>query len=239
VQNINTNHAPIIVTITGPSASGKSVLESMLVERGFGKVVSHTTRTPRPGERDGIDYYFVTREQFDSMNRGQNFLEMVEFGGNLYGASIAEFQRITQEGKPIVIVVEPNGRGQIQRGAEDLGWKVVSVYVECPAEVTAKRLFDRYSKEVWWAKNELEAEKAEATFIKRLSLALGEEQKWRNEARSILDPYDILFFLFDETTQDSLIEAILRDVKYFQEERQQEAKTSEELSFAQMYGTEY
>lgn len=75
---------PIIV-ITGVSGSGKTTLSQLFpVER---RIVSYTTRNPRPGEIDGIDYYFVTKEQGEEIKNSENSFEETCFAGNVYGVT--------------------------------------------------------------------------------------------------------------------------------------------------------
>ena len=75
---------PIIV-ITGVSGSGKTTLSQLFpVER---RIVSYTTRNPRPGEIDGIDYYFVTKEQGEEIKNSENSFEDTCFAGNVYGVT--------------------------------------------------------------------------------------------------------------------------------------------------------
>lgn len=104
-----------VVTITGPSGSGKSTLESRLESSGFSKVISTTTRSPREGEVDGVDYYFVSREKFSELVLNDQFAEMLEFAGNnnLYGVEVRELERVFALDKPAVVVCEPNGAAQL------------------------------------------------------------------------------------------------------------------------------
>ncbi len=98
----------IVVLLVGGSGSGKSTLESNLkltAPDQFEKIVSTTTRAPRAGEVDGVDYHFVSKEVFDTLD----LMERVEFNGNFYGVEAKEFE--TE--KDILLVVEPNGAKQI------------------------------------------------------------------------------------------------------------------------------
>ncbi|XP_063125067.1 guanylate kinase isoform X9 [Rattus norvegicus] len=82
---------PRPVVLSGPSGAGKStLLKKLFQEHGsvFGFSVSHTTRNPRPGEEDGKDYYFVTREMMQRDIAAGDFIEHAEFSGNLYGTSL-------------------------------------------------------------------------------------------------------------------------------------------------------
>ncbi|KAB0393685.1 hypothetical protein E2I00_010791, partial [Balaenoptera physalus] len=79
---------PRPVVLSGPSGAGKSTLLKRLLQehsRIFGFSVSHTTRDPRPGEENGKDYYFVTREVMQRDIAAGDFIEHAEFSGNLYG----------------------------------------------------------------------------------------------------------------------------------------------------------
>jgi len=130
-----------LLTLTGPSGSGKTTLLNRLVaDHGFKAAVSHTTRQPRAGEVDGVDYHFITGEKFNEMFYAGEFLEHVSFKGNLYGVS----KRAVVPDNPedhIVIIVEPHGLRQIQDKLEDDGGdKIISVYLQAEAEI----LIDRY-----------------------------------------------------------------------------------------------
>ena len=103
-----------IIILTGPTCSGKTTIENLLAERGFGKVVSHTTRAPRVGEVDGKSYYFVD-EDFFTTHR-DDFIESVCFDGHSYGVHASEITRLRSAGfRHIVIVAEPNGVRQISQ----------------------------------------------------------------------------------------------------------------------------
>ncbi|MHC5267744.1 guanylate kinase [Enterococcus sp. LJL98] len=96
-----------IIAIIGPSGSGKTHLAKELIEKGIPKCVTVTTRAPRKeeGEKDGRDYYFVTKEVFHKMN----FIETTTYHGNQYGLSVAEIKRKLRESTIIQVVVDQNG----------------------------------------------------------------------------------------------------------------------------------
>jgi guanylate kinase len=80
---------PII--LCGPSGAGKStILKKLFADfpQSFGFSVSHTSRNPRPGETNGVEYHFVTREAFQSLVSQGKFIENAEFSGNLYGLQL-------------------------------------------------------------------------------------------------------------------------------------------------------
>lgn len=176
-----------IVTITGRTCSGKSTLEEALVKTGhYGKVISHTTRPRRSGEIDGVDYHFVSKQVFDSLWASGQFLETVNFGGNHYGASRSETDRIFAEGKNVVVVVEPVGREQIQHYCRNNGLSCVSVFLYTPDDIIAERFLRRAFDEIFKAGLTDDAEEAvvaqDAVLLRyaaRLGTILTLEQHWR------------------------------------------------------------
>lgn len=79
------------IIICGHGGSGKDYLKNKFVEKGFNPSISFTTRKARVGEIDGIDYYYCTNEQFNSMIKNQELYEYKEFRGWFYGTSLKEF----------------------------------------------------------------------------------------------------------------------------------------------------
>lgn len=129
-----------IVTLTGCSGGGKSTLARYLVSTGkYTEIVSTTTRPPRANEKNGVQYHFVTEDEFKELD----LLESIEYNGTLYGATVQEFARRFESGAIPVIVVEPNGMHQINERAEQLGWKVVNVFIDCPLEIQNERFLRR------------------------------------------------------------------------------------------------
>jgi len=119
-----------IVTITGPSACGKSTLEGKLAETGeFEKVVSTTTRAPRDGEVDGEDYHFVSDTSFALEREDGGFVECVYYSGNGYAVTKKELDRVFDQNKSVVIVCEPNGAKQIEQFAKAYGIPILQLYV--------------------------------------------------------------------------------------------------------------
>jgi THO complex subunit 1 len=90
------------IVISGPSGVGKTKLITMLMDKHakvFGKKASHTTRAPREGEVHGQHYYFVTKEEYDVLRDGDQFLELNNFNGNDYGTSKKIVEGIIAQGK--------------------------------------------------------------------------------------------------------------------------------------------
>jgi guanylate kinase len=72
----------------------------------FATSISHTTRSARPGEADAVDYYFVKMEDFEDLIAKEGFVEHAQFGGNRYGTSREMIERLTQEGKVVILDIE-------------------------------------------------------------------------------------------------------------------------------------
>src|ERR1700689_3288674 len=102
---------PKLLVITGPSGVGKGTLIRGLMERipGLELSVSATTRAPRPGEQDGVDYHFLTPEQFEARVAGGDFLEHATYSGNRYGTLSSELERRLAAGAGVVLEIEVQG----------------------------------------------------------------------------------------------------------------------------------
>ncbi|XP_006006380.1 guanylate kinase isoform X2 [Latimeria chalumnae] len=103
---------PKPVVLSGPSGAGKSTLLKKLLEdyEGvFGFSVSHTTRNPRPGEQNAIDYHFVSREEMQSGIKNGEFIEHAEFSGNLYGTSKAAVQAVQNKNQICILDIDMQG----------------------------------------------------------------------------------------------------------------------------------
>lgn len=107
---------PQVFVITGPSGVGKGTLIRLLRERhpGLGLSVSATTRTPRAGETDGVDYHFLAPEEFERRVVAGDFVEHAAYSGNRYGTLRSELQRHGETGG-VVLEIELQGARQIRR----------------------------------------------------------------------------------------------------------------------------
>ena len=100
-----------VFVISAPSGSGKTTICRALLQRlpGLALSVSYTTRERRPGEKDGIDYYFVDEEKFDNMLNSKEFLESASVYGRRYGTSRAAVQSIVSQGLDAVLEIDIQG----------------------------------------------------------------------------------------------------------------------------------
>jgi guanylate kinase len=133
---------PKVFVITGPSGVGKGTLIRGLLERvpGLELSVSATTRAPRPGEVDAVDYHFLTPDQFDARVRAGDFIEHATYSGNRYGTLRSELERRTGAGVPVVLEIEVQGARQVRAEMPD----AVAVFIAPPGrEALRARLVGR------------------------------------------------------------------------------------------------
>jgi guanylate kinase len=111
----------LLIVISGPSGVGKDTLIRRLLEldKNLRYSVSCTTRPPRPGEVEGVNYTFVTREQFQKVIDEGAFLEHATYDGNLYGTLAERVERARQSGHDIVLKIEVQGAEQVRAKVPD------------------------------------------------------------------------------------------------------------------------
>ncbi len=133
---------PKVFVITGPSGVGKGTLIRGLLERvaGLELAVSATTRPPRPGERDGVDYHFMTPAEFEAHVAAGDFVEHATYAGHRYGTPRSELERRLAAGQGVVLEIDVQGARQVRSARPDC----VAVFIAPPArEVLRARLLGR------------------------------------------------------------------------------------------------
>jgi guanylate kinase len=149
-----------LIVVSGPSGAGKSTLikASLQAVPELAYSVSATTRKPRPGEVDGKDYIFLSRQEFERWIEEGRFLEWAEYSGNLYGTLERKVEEFLNEGKSVILELELQGARQVQIKRPD----AVMVFVRAPSlEETRRRLTGR-------------ATETEEALESRLATAVGE-----------------------------------------------------------------
>jgi len=127
--------------VTGPSGAGKGTLIKLVLPRfpELEHAVSATTRSQRPGEQDGVDYWFLTRDEFDEKIEQGKFLEWVDYVGNRYGTLHTEIDRLRELGKAPLLELETEGALRVKRRADG----AVTIFVTAPVEELERRLRER------------------------------------------------------------------------------------------------
>jgi guanylate kinase len=138
----STTRRGLLFIVSAPSGTGKTTIVERLVQQmpGLRESRSYTSRPARPGEADGIDYNFITRERFQAMIVSEAFLEWAEVFGCLYGTAMADTDAVLASGTDLVLVIDVQGARKVrQRGV-----KAISVFVLPPsAAVLEERLRSR------------------------------------------------------------------------------------------------
>jgi guanylate kinase len=165
--------SPLLVLISAPSGGGKTTLcQQLLVARPqMTRAVTCTTRPPREGERDGVDYYFLDATSFLKRLQAGNFLEHATVYGNSYGILKSELLGKLREGKDVLLNVDVQGAATIRAAAlaePELRAALVTVFLTpASVEILEARLMKRNSD-------------APAVIQKRLAVAKQEISHWKN-----------------------------------------------------------
>ena len=120
-----------LIIISGPSGAGKSTIVHALMDQSPGAFfsVSATTRAIRPGEEDGVDYLFVTREAFQELIRTDGLLEWAEYVGNYYGTPAKPVLEKLEQGFDVILDIESRGARQVM----DKYPEAISIFVCAPS----------------------------------------------------------------------------------------------------------
>jgi guanylate kinase len=153
------NEGPLLLIVSSPSGAGKTTLVNRLLASipGLAFSVSHTTRSPRAGETDGREYWFVSRQRFQELAAADGFLEWATVHGNLYGTSCAELERAAGA-RGIIFDVDHQGARQIKSHRPD----AVAVFILPPSmHELERRLHGRQSDDAAAIARRFQAARAE------------------------------------------------------------------------------
>lgn len=163
----------LLIVISAPSGGGKTTLAQLLLAANPGMVraVTCTTREPRPGEKDGVDYYFLDPASFLKRVQAGNFLEHATVHGNSYGTLKAEVLGKLRQKKDVLLIVDVQGAATVREEAEkdlELRRALVSVFLTPPSlNILEERLKRR-------------GQDSPAAIQKRMSVARQEIAQWKN-----------------------------------------------------------
>ena len=166
----------LLIILSGPSGVGKGTVRKYIMKRNAIPLVfsiSMTTREPRATETNGVEYYFVSKEEFQKNIDEDNFLEWAEFVGNRYGTPKSYVEELRNQGKNVILEIEINGAEQVLKKVKDD--RVISFFLKPPS---LKQLEARIRKR----KSE-----SEETIQKRLAKGQSEMEKAVNYDYVILN----------------------------------------------------
>ncbi len=114
---IKTNNKGLLIVVSGPSGAGKDTICQKLIkdDSNIWMSVSMTTRKPRPLEKDGVDYFFVSKEDFLNKINNNTFLEYASYNDNYYGTPKDKVEEKLNEGKDVILVIDINGAVNIKK----------------------------------------------------------------------------------------------------------------------------
>jgi len=132
VDTQNLSRRGLMLVLSSPSGAGKSSIARALLKADSNLVssVSGTTRAARPGETEGIDYYFVTVQQFEKMKSASEFLENARVFDNFYGTPRAHVEKKLSAGKDVLFDIDWQGTQQLRENARD---DLVSIFIFPPS----------------------------------------------------------------------------------------------------------
>ena len=197
-----------LYVISAASGAGKTSLVSAVVQQvpGVEVSVSHTTRAPREGETDGVNYHFVDKEKFEAMVEAGDFFESATVFGNMYGTSRQHIQQQLLEGKDVILEIDWQGARQIRQQVSDCR----SIYILPPSiAVLRERLTSRGQDD-------------EAVINKRMQQAISEMSHYAEFEYLVVNDD------FDEA-RDNLAAIIKSQRMLFEHQQQKHAELLAEL----------
>jgi len=166
-----------MLILVSPSCGGKDYVTGKLLETGrFSKVMSTTTRPIREKEVDGVDYWFVTKEQFETMIANGELFEYEQFMGKFYGKRHSDLDSVMATGNIPVSIMEPKGAKKVSELLKQQGKSVTTLFLQCSIDIVNERFSERFSKDI--VKHEDDPEKIVEYYAGRLASSFINEPSW-------------------------------------------------------------
>ena len=164
---------PLLILISAASGAGKTTLVNLLLaaQPNLTRAITCTTRAPRPGEKDGVDYHFFTAEEFLKRLHAGNFLEHATVYGNSYGILKSELLGKLREGRDVLLNVDVQGAATIREQAAtepELRRALVTIFLTPPTVAVLEQRLKKRGAD------------AEAVIQKRLAVSRQEIAQWKN-----------------------------------------------------------
>ena len=175
----------LLFVISGPAGTGKGTVVKHLLETGeFFFSVSATTRSPRPGEVHGVNYYFITKEEFEQKIAAGEMLEYAEYVGNYYGTPKSAVEEALAAGKNVILEIETQGALQIR----EIMPEVVLILILAPdIETLEARLVGRGTESADVVAKRMAQARREVTLINKYDyVVINEDGKSEEAAKDIL-----------------------------------------------------
>ena len=192
VANLDLKDNGLLVVLSAPAGCGKDTVLAELkkADANIVQSISMTTRAPREGENNGVDYYFTTTEDFETKIKENEFLEYVKYGVNYYGTPKKPIEEMVDSGKNVILKIEVEGAGNVRK----LYPEAISIFIMPPSfSELSRRLRNRGTE-------------TEEDITRRLKIAENEMQK--------ASEYDYVVINDDLTTCVEDVLAIIRAERF-------------------------
>lgn len=166
ISDMSNKKQGMLIVLSGPSGTGKDTVlrEVVRKDKSLNLSVSATTRSPRGGEVDGKDYYFMNEKNFLKMVEEGKFLEYAKYCGNYYGTPFSEVDGLLDEGKDVILEIEIDGGCQVKSRCPE----AVSIFIIPPSmDVLKRRILNRGINDLNNMEDRLKTAKKELNFASK------------------------------------------------------------------------